>query len=141
MPKDSSMKYPPIPPCNSRCHRLRRYLYGGISVYAQQRRILSGSRLLCRCHVHYQAANARAILRNRAGNQKDNQSCLKTGCFCRTYISVLQKQPALYSFLSMHILVLIGLSIFHRRKAIHLFESARKMSLAGESHSISYLSY
>lgn len=47
------------------CHRMRRYLYGGLSVYAEQRRILSGSRLLCRCHVHHQAANTRTILRNR----------------------------------------------------------------------------
>ena len=38
-------------PADSGCHRMRRYLYGGLSVYAEQRRILSGSRLLCRCHV------------------------------------------------------------------------------------------
>ena len=54
----------PACPADYRCNGMRRHLYGRISVYARQRRVLSRSRMLCRRHVYHKATIARAVLRN-----------------------------------------------------------------------------
>ena len=51
-------------PSDNRCNGMRRHLYGGVSVYAQQRRIPPGSGMLCRRHVYHKTTITRAILRN-----------------------------------------------------------------------------